>query len=115
VLDRGRTNSADAVALLVLLLAPPARESGRLPPNATPELREAIELAKQVLAAKGIDDDFVTRAEALQIQGLGTEALQVYLDGLRKQIRPDYAEALAFLVRSQPAIRSWPSSTTPRG
>ncbi len=65
---------------------------------------EALKLAGEILSAKG-DVPFEARAEALAVQGLWTEALNSYVDGIRPYISQERAAVLTAIVQGHPALK----------
>jgi hypothetical protein len=89
-----------AAVLVALGLQPPPE----LPPQVSPERREAEKLADEILAAPEGAVPFDVRAQALAIKGLHTRALTAYAEGLRKYLPPRYADGLLRMVRSHPGL-----------
>ncbi len=65
---------------------------------------QALQLAGEILSAKG-DVPFEARAEALAVQGLWTEALNTYVDGIRPHINQERAAVLTAIVQGHPALK----------
>ena len=87
-------------AALARVLMTPHEEAG--PADAA--TAEALKLAGEVLSAKG-DVPFEARAEALAVQGLWTEALNSYVDGIRPYISQERAAVLTAIVQGHPALK----------
>ena len=66
---------------------------------------EALKLAAEVLSIKDADVPFEARAQALAVEGLWTEALNAYVDGLRPQLGQQRAAVLTVIVGGHPALR----------
>ena len=66
---------------------------------------EALKLAADVLSIKDADVPFEARAQALAVEGLWTEALKGYADGLSPQFGQERAEVLTYIVAGHPALR----------
>ena len=71
--------------------------------QADPSAAEALKLAGEVLSAR--DAPFEARAEALAVQGLWTEALNAYVEGIRAHISPERAAVLTAIVEGDPSLR----------
>ncbi|MBY0231163.1 MAG: hypothetical protein K2W96_17905, partial [Gemmataceae bacterium] len=74
-------------------------------PGDKADVSEAEKLAREILAA-GDKVPFSARAQALAVQGLHTQALTTYLDGLLAKglIAPPHANALRALIKGHPTL-----------
>ncbi len=87
------------VLLLVLGLQPP------LLPGDEPGLDEAEKLADEVLKAPPGSVPFTAVAQALAVKGRWSQALQVYVEGLRPMLPREYYDGLVYLIANDPRLR----------
>ncbi len=87
------------VLMLVLGLQPP------LLPGEAPGLDEAEKLADEVLKAPPGTVPFTTLAQALAIKGRWSQALQVYLEGIRPMLPREYYDGLMYLILNDPRLK----------
>ena len=83
-------------------------------PGDKADVTEAERLAREILAA-GDKVPFPARAQALAVQGLHTQALRTYLDGLLAKglLSPTHANALRALIEEHPTLSRPESKITP--
>ncbi len=87
-------------ALARVLMLKPHEGAGQTDPAVT----EALRLAGEVLSARSDEAPFEARAEALAVEGLWTEALNAYVEGMRPYISPERAAVLLAIVQGHPAL-----------
>jgi hypothetical protein len=82
-------------------------------PGDEPGLEEAEKLADEVLKAPPGTVPFPVLAQALAVKGRWSQALQVYLEGIRPMLPREYFEGLAYLITNDPRLRRPAGLRTP--
>jgi tetratricopeptide (TPR) repeat protein len=75
------------------------------PPEEEKAIKEAIELADQILRRPDIDQYPLLKARALATRGLWTQALNTYVRGLKPHLSREHYEGLKYIVENHPAQR----------
>jgi tetratricopeptide (TPR) repeat protein len=88
------------VAVLALLLTAAVADDDD---DTMQELDEIIKLADEAIAA-GNAEGYLIKAGALARKGQWTEGLKVYNEGLKRLIKPEYAEGLGKLIDNHPSF-----------
>jgi hypothetical protein len=89
-------------AALARMLTPASQDAAA---SLDPAMTEAQKLADEILADKDPKVPFEARAQALAVQGLWTEALTDFVDGLRPHLGQERAAVLQAIVQGHPALR----------
>src|SRR5262249_19936225 len=94
----GRPLSARELLVMVLVgLQPPSPEEM--------SQKEALELARKILERKDTDQMPLLKAQAQAIQGMWTQALNTYVEGLRPHLGREQFEGLKYIVENHPVQR----------
>jgi len=84
-----------------------------LAPDAEGAQEEAEKLADEVLKAPSGTMPFPVLAQALAIKGRWDQALQIYIEGLRPMLPPEYGNGLVYLLSNDPRLKRPDSLATP--